>query len=97
MTKLDVFDPTGAIEITQLHAPRLDGLDGKRVGIISNNEWQAHRTLPFVTEFLYRNFPAVEIIPQEQFPFGNDEIDSDNSVAAARANKVDAVIMGNAA
>ena len=28
MTNLDVFDPTGAIEITQLHAPRLDGLDG---------------------------------------------------------------------
>jgi hypothetical protein len=97
MTNLDVFDPTGAIEITQLHAARLDGLDGKRVGIISNDEWQAHRTLPLVTEILQRDFSDVEIIPPDQFPFGNDQIDSDDTVAAAKANKVDAIIMGNAA
>lgn len=97
MTNLDVFDPTGAIEITQLHAARLDGLDGKRVGIISNDEWQAHRTLPLVTEILQRDFSDVEIIPPDQFPFGNDQIDSDDTVAAAKANKVDAIIIGNAA
>ncbi len=97
MTNLDVFDPTGAIEITQLHAARLDGLDGKRVGIISNDEWQAHRTLPFVTEILQRDFPGVDIVPPEKFPLGNDVIDSDDTVEAAQANKVDAIIMGNAA
>ncbi len=97
MTNLDVFDPTGAIEITQLHAARLDGLDGKRVGIISNDEWQAHRTLPLVTEILQRDFADVEIVPPDQFPFGNDEIDSDDTVVAAKNNKVDAIIMGNAA
>ena len=97
MTHLDVFDPTGATEITQLHAARLDGLDGKKIGIISNDEWQAHRTLPLVTDLLRREFPGVEIIPPERFPLGNDKVDSDDTVDAARANGVDAIIIVNAA
>ncbi|HAA93590.1 MAG TPA: hypothetical protein DCE33_14165 [Rhodospirillaceae bacterium] len=97
MTELEVFDPTGAIEITQLHAARLDGLDGKKVGIVSNDEWQAHRTLPLVEELLRANFPGIDIVPAEKFPLRNEVIDSDELVEAVRAQKVDAVIMGNAA
>ena len=97
MTELEVFDPAGAIEITQLHAVRLDGLDGKRVGIVSNDEWQAHRTLPRLEELLRGAFSDIDIVPPENFPLGNEVIDSDELVEAARDQKVDAVIMGNAA
>ena len=29
MDALEVYDPSGATEVTELHAPRIDNLDGK--------------------------------------------------------------------
>ena len=43
---MEVFDPTGAMEITETHAPRLDTLAGKTIAELSNDSWQAHRVLP---------------------------------------------------
>ena len=43
MDALEVFDPSGSSEVTQLHAPRLDSLDGKTIGFISNDMWLWNR------------------------------------------------------
>ncbi len=45
MVKLDFHDPSGSIEVTQAHARRLKTLEGKRIGIVTNEQWQAFRTL----------------------------------------------------
>jgi hypothetical protein len=48
MVSLKVFDPSGATEITQLHAARLDSLANKNVAMLSDDMWQAHRMLPLL-------------------------------------------------
>ncbi len=44
MEVLEVFDPSGLTEVTELHAPRLETLEGKRIGLLPDDMWQAHRT-----------------------------------------------------
>ena len=97
MTTLDIFAPTGATEILQLHAPRLKSLEGKTIGFISNDEWQAHRILPLVTELMQKQFDGLKTIPYTKFSIGNMNIDSDETVEHAKKLCVDAVIIGNAA
>ena len=46
MTKLEFYDPSGTLEVTQPFAPRLSSLEGKRIGFVSNEQWQAYRMLP---------------------------------------------------
>ncbi len=48
MEVLEVFDPSGLTEVTELHAPRLETLEGKRIGLLSDDMWQAHRTFPLI-------------------------------------------------
>ena len=97
MTTLEVFAPTGATEILQLHAPRLKSLEGKTIGFISNDGWQAHRTLPLVAELMQKQYDDLKTIPYTKFPVGNLNIDSDETVEQAKKLGVDAVVIGNAA
>ena len=46
MVELEFYDPSGCLEVTQSYAPRLPSLKGKRIGFLSGDQWQAHRTLP---------------------------------------------------
>ena len=41
MVKLEFYDPCGSLESAQPHAARLSSLEGKRIGIVSNDHWQA--------------------------------------------------------
>jgi hypothetical protein len=43
MVTLEFHDPSGRLEVRQPHAPRLDSLEGKRVGFVSNEQWQARQ------------------------------------------------------
>jgi hypothetical protein len=79
---MEVYDPSGSTEITQLHAPRLDSLDGKKIGLLSNDAWQAHRTLPLVGQMIKAEFPTAEIVPYEEFPMGNGNWVSTRSSSA---------------
>lgn len=97
MTVLEVFDPSGATDILQLHAPRLKSLEGKTVGFVSNDEWQSHRTLPLVADLFERQFKHIKTVPYTEFPIGNVNIDSDDTVERAKTLGVDAVVIGNAA
>ncbi|MEE2931907.1 MAG: hypothetical protein VX941_00600 [Pseudomonadota bacterium] len=94
---MDIYDPSGATEITELHSPRFNSLDGKKIALLSNDSWQAHRTLPLVGEMLKAEYPSIEIIPYEEFPIGNAVIDSDATVIRAKELAVDGVLIGNAA
>jgi hypothetical protein len=96
MATLRVFDPSGATEITAVHAPRLPSLDRKTVAFLSNDMWQAHRTLPLVQELIQGRFPSAHILSHKLFPQGNAQIDSDATVAQVLERGTQAAVIGNA-
>ncbi len=93
---LEVYDPTGAMEVTELHAPRLDALDGKTICQLSNDSWQAHRVLPEVQRLLHERFPSAKFIPYSEFPVGNDGIDNDKTADLVAKRGCQAVVIGDA-
>jgi len=97
MVKLEFHDPSGALEVTQPHAARLDSLEGKRIGFVSNEQWQAYRMLPLLKEMLEADFPGIEVLPVDAFPQGNTLIPTEETAALVKKSGVDAVIVGNAA
>ena len=94
---IDVFNPSGATEIIRPHAPRLDTLEGKTIYMLSNDSWQAHRTLPLVRELLQERFPTATIVPHTDFPLETAQIDSDEVADLVKEKGGQAVIIGNAA
>ena len=97
MVKLEFYDPSGALEVTQPHAARLASLAGKRIGFVSNEQWQAYRMLPMLKGMLEEDFPGVEVLPVDAFPQGNTLISEEETAALVKKSGVDAVIVGNAA
>ena len=97
MVKLEFYDPSGALEVTQPHAARLASLAGKRIGFVSNEQWQAYRMLPMLKGMLEEDFPGIEVLPVDVFPQGNALIGEEATAALVRKSGVDAVIVGNAA
>ena len=97
MVQLEFHDPSGAIEITQPHAPRLDTLAGKKIGIVTNEQWQAYRTLPLIKSLFEKDFPDVEILPIDAYPQGNAMIGEEETAKLVKSSGVDAVIIGAAA
>ena len=97
MVKLEFYDPSGGIEVTQAHAPRLDTLAGKRIGVVTNEQWQAFRTLPLIKQLFERDFPGIEVLPLDAFPQGNALIGEEDTARLVKESGVDAVIIGNAA
>ncbi len=93
---LEVLDPTGAVEITETHAPRLDTLAGKTIAELSNDSWQAHRVLPEVRRLLQERFPTARFIPYTEFPKGNEGIDTEEAAQLVARSGAQAVIVGNA-
>ncbi len=97
MTRLEFYDPSGALEVSQPHAPRLATLEGKRIGFVSNEQWQAYRMLPALKEMLEKDFADVTVLPIDSFPQGNALIGNEETAAQVKKSGVDAVIVGNAA
>lgn len=97
MVSLEFHDPSGAIEVTRRHAARIAALAGKRIGFVSNEQWQAYRMLPLLKALLEADFPGIEVLPINAFPQGNGVIGSEETAALVKASGVDAVIIGNAA
>ncbi len=97
MVQLQFYDPSGSIEVTQPHAPRLPELAGKRIGIVTNEQWQAFRTLPLLKKLFEQDFPGVEVLPIDAFPQGNALIGEEATAKLVKESGVDAVIVGNAA
>jgi hypothetical protein len=97
MVTLEFHDPSGLLEVTQPHAPRVASLEGMRVGFVSNEQWQAFRMLPMLKEMLEADFPGIEVLPVDAFPQGNVLIGSEETAALVKQSGVDAVIIANAA
>ena len=97
MIKLEFHDPSGALEVTVPHAPRLASLEDKRIGFVSNEQWQAYRMLPVLKEMLEKDFGKIEVLPIDAFPQGNALIGTEETAAQVKQSGVDAVIIGNAA
>ena len=97
MVKLEFYDPSGTTEIVRPHAPRLASLEGKRIGFVSNDQWQAYRMLPLLKTLLERDFAGIEVLPIDAFPQGNALISTEETAALVKRSGVDAVIIGNAA
>jgi len=97
MMTLEFHDPSGAIEVKQGFAPRVPSLQGKRIGFVSNDQWQAFRMLPLLKKLLETDFPGIEVLPLDAFPQGNAVIGSEETAAQVKQSGVDAVIIGNAA
>ena len=97
MVKLEFYDPSGVLEVKRPHAARLASLAGKRIGFVSNEQWQAYRMLPQLKEMLEADYPGVEVLPVDAFPQGNALIGEEATAALVKKSGVDAVIVGNAA
>ncbi|MBI2910145.1 MAG: hypothetical protein HYX92_21090 [Chloroflexi bacterium] len=93
---LELYDPTGAFDVPEVHAPRLDTLGGKTICELSNGVWEADRTFSLMREALRKGFPDVRTIPYTEFPIGNDEIDIDDISEIVKRKGCQAVIVGNA-
>jgi hypothetical protein len=94
--KLEFHDPSGALEVTQRFAPRLDTLEGKRIGIVTNDQWQAYRMMPMLKSLLEQDFHNIEVLPVDAYPQGNLLIGTEETAKAIKKSAVDAVIVGNA-
>ncbi len=97
MTKLEFYDPSGTLEVTQPFAPRIASFEGKRIGFVSNEQWQAYRMLPMLKELMEKDFPGIEVLPIDAYPQGNALIGNEETAALVKKSGVDAVIVGNAA
>ncbi len=97
MFELSFYDPSGTPLDTQPHAPRLDTLQGKKIGFVSIDEWQAYRTFPLLRDLLRRDFANIELLPMDAFPRGIGPVATEEAAALVAASEVDAVIIGNAA
>ena len=96
MHALEVFDPSGATEITKLHAARLGGLEGKTIALLSDDMWQTHRMLPLLKERLEARYSDITVIAETEFPMGSRAIDADEVADMMVSKGVDGVIVGNA-
>ncbi len=97
MVTLEFHDPSGALEVTQPFAPRIATLEGKRIGFVSNEQWQAFRMLPLLRDLIKSDFPTAELLPIDAYPQGNVLIPTEETAALVKKSGVDAVIVGNAA
>ena len=96
MVTLEFHDPSGQLEVNVPFAPRLDTLEGKKIGIITNDQWQAYRMMPKLKSMLEGDFKGVEVLPVDAYPQGNLLIGTEETAKAVKKSGVDAVIIGNA-
>ena len=95
--ELEVLNPSGAFEVMQQHAPRLESLAGRTVAELGNGSWEDQATLPALRAQLLRRIPDLKIIPYTEFPRGAEKIDSEQTIDLLVARGCEAVITGNAA
>lgn len=96
VVSLEVYEPTGAVGVTERHADRLADLSGKTICELSDFMWEDNRTFPPIRELLQKRFPDTKIIPYTEFP-NIYSAAADVLTEAVRNSGCDAVIVGNAA
>ncbi len=93
---IEVYNPTGFTkEPVHFYAPRLEDLNNKVIGELSNGEWEDCRTFPLIRHLLRKRFPDAHIIPYTEFPLGVNNIDVENIGHIMKKRGCQAVIVGN--
>jgi hypothetical protein len=98
--KLEVFTPhgTGLGSSKYSYGRRLEDLNGKTIGEISNRLWEADRMFPRIRELLKQRFPDIKFVSYTEFPSGSDRIvDNEDLAELVLAKGCDAVIGSGAA
>jgi hypothetical protein len=95
----EVLSPWADIDPLPLRAisPRLDALDGKRIGLFANSKDVARPILKVVEQRLKENFPTAEIswyVPAQKYTYNIVQIErpENKEVFEAWLKSVDAVI-----
>ncbi len=91
---LKVYNPTGAIAVKQVFAPRLADLNGKTICEIGES-WESERTFPLISSLLQKQFPTIKIVPDTKMPEWTANPDQ-KLVDTVKAAGCQAVIIGNA-
>jgi hypothetical protein len=97
--KLEVFNPTGSIEVTNLHALRLDSLAGKIICEITNGDYNFDNTFPRLRQVLKNMYPTATIIPYTEFDTIAHVVDEKSMAGILKQLEeagCDGVIVGNA-
>jgi hypothetical protein len=97
--KFEVFVPAGSGHDSDKYpyARRLEDLNGKTIGEISNRLWASDRIFPFIRELLKQRFPDIRFVPYTEFPSGSDRImDNEDLGELLLAKGCDAVIGSSA-
>ena len=92
--EVEVFDPSGPAAEVRAYAPRLAALDGRKIGILNNESWQAHRLLPYLKDALESRCPGTSF---EMFSSGDRHIQQDEMIDRITAARCEGVIVGNGA
>jgi hypothetical protein len=97
-TTLKVYNPTGAYEVTQTFAPRLDSLDGKTIAFVGDDMWEEERSFPLLQQLLQAKYPTIKILTADKFVHGADAITKANDGLPKQMQDagVQGVIVGNA-
>ena len=93
--KLEVFTPAGSGFGSNRYpySRRLEGLNGKTIGEISNRLWESDRMFPLLRDLLKQRFPDIKFVPYTEFPSGSDRIIDNEDLAGLVLTKgCDAVI-----
>ena len=94
--RLELFDPTGNIEVARLYAGRLADLKGKTICEVSDRLWQADRMFELIEKLLKNQYPDARFIPYTEFPYGSVAMDNDKIGDLVKKKGCQAVIVGNA-
>ncbi len=95
---LKLYAPTGALETTMLHAPRLGSLAGKTICELSNFGFEHQRIFPAVREALQKRFPTAKFVPYDDLTGSKYGIENlENLTRLLEDQGCDAVIAGMAA
>jgi hypothetical protein len=98
--KLEVFTPNGSGLASNKYpyGRRLEDLNGKTIGEISNRLWESDRIFPLIRDLLKKRFPDIKFVPYTEFPSGSDRIiDNEDLGELVLAKGCDAVIGSGAA
>jgi hypothetical protein len=93
--KLEVFTPAGSEAVSNRYpyGRRLEDLNGKTIGEISNLLWESDRIFPLIRDLLKQRFPDIKFVSYTEFPSGSDKIiDNEDLAGLALAKGCDAVI-----
>ena len=97
MHALEVFDPSGATEITKLHAARLGGLEGKTIAFMWDYLFRGDEIFPILEAELSAAYPNMNFVGYTTF--GSTHGSREGQIIAdlpdtLAEHKVDAIISG---